>query len=133
MNRLEFAQKLLQQPVPTCPFLDAVDTQTRDTLLEQHPDPHTLPEAQLLELAKQHGYNSATPHQVPLNEGEAPQREQPVRCCLVSKKAQGELHHANHNAHLETDFLALDFTQPRPTGRPQGSPLQKHTKLEGKP
>jgi hypothetical protein len=132
MNRLEFVQNLLQKPVAACPFLTAVDSETRVTLFEQHPDPHALSEAQLLELAQEYGY-TATPHQVPLNEGEAPQREQPVRCCLMSKKAQGELHHANHNAHLETDFLALDFTQPRPTGRPQGSPLQKHTKLEGKP
>jgi hypothetical protein len=60
MNRLEFVQNLLQQPAPTCPFLDAVDSETRVTLLEQHPDPHALPETKLLELAQEYGY-TATP------------------------------------------------------------------------
>ncbi len=67
MNRLDMARAILQeaqQPVAACPFLAAVPLETRATLEQQHPNPHDLPEAQLLELAAQHGYDPNT-HQFP--------------------------------------------------------------------
>jgi hypothetical protein len=108
MNRLEFAQNLLQQAAPTCPFLSAVDSQTRDALLEQHPDPHTLSEAKLLEIAEQHGY------EVDHKNG--------------GKTTSVSLSHDENMAYLETDFFDLEFS-----ARTQGLPFQKTMNLEGSP
>jgi hypothetical protein len=41
-----------------CPFLNAVPAETRAELGTQFPDPHALPEAQLHEIAAQHGFEA---------------------------------------------------------------------------
>jgi hypothetical protein len=121
MNRLEFAKTMLQQPMAVCPFLSAVDTQTRATLLEQHPDAHALAETQLLEIAKQQGFNPNEPKQIflPQHKNENPPCN-PVGVGLVPA-----LPHNENMIHLETDLLGLELLDSRLTGRPQGSPLQK--------
>jgi hypothetical protein len=120
VNRLEFAQSLLRQPATACPFLNAVDTSTRDEILEQHPEPHSLPEDKLLEIAKQLGFNPndlrqiLLPHHINENLPRTP----------VGAGTRPALPHNENTIHPEIDFFGFELLDSFRAGRPQGSPLE---------
>ena len=61
MNRLAQAQEILSRATQSaCPFLAAVPAESRAALETQFPNPHELPEAQLQEIASQHGYTKGS-------------------------------------------------------------------------
>ena len=61
MNRLAQAQEILSRATQNaCPFLAVIPAETRASLETQFLNPHELPEAQLQEIAAQHGYTKGS-------------------------------------------------------------------------